>query len=213
MKFARLAAAAAIPVLSIIGFAGSASAAGSITITPANPLPAAGAPGATVTGSGFTPGDVLFFSQCVDAARQAGGASFNPLTDCEPSLSAAVNTGDAVPASGSFTDTYDIASGNILPVSSGGVGIVCDDTHPCRLRISVGNFDTTAGQVFAPLTFAAGSPVTTTTVAATTTTTLVTPPNNVPESPLPIMLPIGAAAVLGAGYMMLRKGRNSSVNA
>jgi hypothetical protein len=213
MKLARLAAAAAIPVLSIIGFADSASAAGSIVITPANPIPAAGAPGATVAGTGFTPGDVLILSQCVDAARQAGGAAFNPLTDCEPSLGGAINFGDAVPASGVFTASYDIASGNILPVSSGGVGIVCDDTHPCRLRVSVGTFDTTAGQVFAPLTFAAPVVVTTTTTVAAATTTTVVPGTDVPESPLPIMLPIGAAAVLGAGYMMLRKGRNSSINA
>jgi hypothetical protein len=210
MKLARLAAAAAIPFLSIVGFAGSASAAGSIVVTPGNPIPAAGAPAATVVGSGFTPGDQLFISQCVDAPRQAGGATFNPLTDCESFYSTAVI--DVVDAAGNFTDNFDIYTGVVRATTQGGQGFTCDSANPCRIRVSVGDFPTTAGQVFSPLTFAAGTPVTTTTVAATTTT-VGGPTPVVPESPLPIMLPIGAAAVLGAGYMMLRKGRNSSVNA
>jgi hypothetical protein len=158
----------------------------------------------------WTPGDQLFISQCVDAARQAGGAVFNPATDCEANTAAP--TVDGANASGALNENFDIVAGIVSPTTSGGQGFICDATRPCRIRISAGTFLDTANQAFTPITFLAGSPVTTTTVAATTTT-LVTPPNNVPESPLPIMLPIGAAAVLGAGYMMLRKGRNSSVNA
>jgi hypothetical protein len=203
MKLARLAAAAAIPVLTILSLAGSASAAGSVVVTP-NPVPAAGAPQALVVGSGLTPGDQIYMSQCVDAPRQANPASFNPFTDCEAVYATAAI--DAVDASGNFTDNFDIYTGVVRPTTQGGVGFTCDSTKPCRIRLSVGTFAATAGQVFAPLTFEVGTP-------ATTTTTVVDPTPVVPESPLPIMLPIGAAAVLGAGYMMLRKGRNSSINA
>lgn len=209
MKLARLAAAAAIPVLTIISLAGSASAAGSVVVTP-NPVPAAGAPQALVVGSGLTPGDQIFMSQCVDAPRQANPASFNPFTDCEAVYATAAI--DAVDASGTFTDNFDIYTGVVRPTTQGGVGFTCDSTKPCRIRLSVGTFAATAGQVFAPLSILVGTPVTTTTAAATTTT-VVDPNPVVPESPLPIMLPIGAAAVLGAGYMMLRKGRNSNLNA
>jgi hypothetical protein len=150
-------------------------------------------------------------SQCVDAPRQANPASFNPFTDCEAVYATAAI--DVVDAAGGFTDNFDIYTGVVRPTTQGGVGFTCDSTKPCRIRLSVGTFAATAGQVFAPLTFVAGTPVTTTTVAPTTTTTVGGPTPVVPESPLPIMLPIGAAAVLGAGYMMLRKGRNSNLNA
>jgi hypothetical protein len=210
MKLARLAAAAAIPVLSILGFAGSASAAGTIVVSP-NPVPAAGAPNASITGAGWTPGDQLFISQCVDVARQAGGAVFNPATDCEANTAAPGV--DNANASGAINENFDIVSGVVSPTTSGGQGFICDSANPCRIRISAGTFLDTANQAFAPITFVAGTAVTTTTVAATTTTTIGDPTPVVPESPLPIMLPIGAAAVLGAGYMMLRKGRQSSVQA
>jgi hypothetical protein len=203
MKLARLAAAAAIPVLSILGLAGAASAAGSVVVTP-NPVPAAGAPGAVITGTGWTPGDQLFISQCVDVARQAGGAVFNPATDCEANTAAPGV--DNANAAGAINETFDIVSGVVSPTTSGGQGFVCDAANPCRIRISAGTFLDTANQAFAPITFQAGT-------AVTTTTTIGDPTPVVPESPLPIMLPIGAAAVLGAGYMMLRKGRQSSVQA
>jgi hypothetical protein len=207
MKLARLAAAAAIPFLSIVGFAGSASAAGSIVVTP-NPVPAAGAPNAAITGTGWTAGDQLFISQCVDVARQAGGAVFNPATDCEANTAAPGV--DNANAAGAINENFDIVAGVVSPTTSGGQGFTCNATNPCRIRISAGTFLDTANQAFTPITFEAGTAVTTTTVAATTTT-VGGPTPVVPESPLPIMLPIGAAAVLGAGYMMLRKGRQSSV--
>jgi hypothetical protein len=203
MKLARLAAAAAIPFLTILSFAGSASAAGSVVVTP-NPVPAAGAPNASITGTGWTPGDQLFISQCVDVARQAGGAVFNPGTDCEANTAAPGV--DNANASGAINENFDIVSGVVSPTTSGGQGFTCDATNPCRIRISAGTFLDTANQAFVPITFEVGTVV-------TTTTTVVDPNPVVPESPLPIMLPIGAAAVLGAGYMMLRKGRQSSVQA
>ena len=222
-KFAQFVAAAAIPVLSIVALAGSASAAGTIVIKPINPIPATGALAAVVSGSGWTPSSQLFMSQCVDAARQAAGSTFNPQTDCE------ANTATAVvdPAfGGAFSDNFDIIAGIVSPTTSGGQGFLCDATHPCRLRVSEGTFLSTASQSFTPLTFSAPVVVTTTTVAPTTTTVAATtttlaattttvggPTPVVPESPLPILLPVGAAVVLGAGYMMLRKGRNSSLNA
>ena len=202
MKLARIVAAAAIPVLSIVGMAGAASAAGTIVVTP-NPVPAAGAPAAAITGTGWTPGDQLFISQCVDVARQAGGAVFNPQTDCEANTAAPGV--DNANASGAINEEFDIVTGIVSPTTSGGQGFVCNATNPCRIRISAGTFLDTANQAFTPITFLAGTVV-------TTTTTIPNPDPVVPESPLPIMLPIGAAAVLGAGYIMLRKGRNASVN-
>jgi hypothetical protein len=202
MKLARLAAAAAIPFLSVIGLAGSASAAGSVVVSP-NPVPAAGALNAVITGTGWTPGDQLFISQCVDVARQAGGAVFNPATDCEANTAAPGV--DNANAAGAINENFDIVAGVVSPTTSGGQGFTCNATNPCRIRISAGTFLDTANQAFAPITFEAG------TGATTTTTTVVGPNPVVPESPLPIMLPIGAAAVLGAGYMMLRKGRQSSI--
>jgi hypothetical protein len=202
MKLARLAAAAAIPFLSIVGFAGSASAAASITITPAGPIPTTGAT-VTVDATGFPALESqLNISQCVAPARYAG--AFNPNTDCEIGTNQDMFGG--TDGAGVAQDTYPVKSGVVLATTAGGQGFLCDATHACQLRVTVGPFPSVATQAFIPLSFAAGT-------AVTTTTTIVDPNPVVPESPLPIMLPIGAAAVLGAGYMMLRKGRNSNLNA
>ena len=194
-SFPRLLAAAALPIATLIAFAGPASAVAGITVTPSSGIPATGTTILTVSGTGFAPGDTAVMSLCVDAARQAGGATFAPLTDCDTNTQ--TSAVDPVAANGTFSDTFDVVAGNLTN------GLPCNSTHPCRIRVSGGTFASTATQVFFDISFAAP-------VVVTTTTTVAGPPADVPDAPLPILLPLGAAAVLGAGYMMVRKGRISS---
>jgi hypothetical protein len=152
-RIARLIAAAALPVISLAAFAGTADAAGTLVLGHTLVVPADVLGGIPLTGTGWTPGGQAFVSQCVSAARQAS-AAFDPTVDCELFLAVALEPN--TPAG--VLDPINVFNPFIglgQPTTAGGKGIICDDTHACRVRVSEGTADSTAVQSFLDLTFAA----------------------------------------------------------
>lgn len=73
----------------------------------------------------------------------------------------------------------------------------------CRVRVWTGGLTDTTSQSFQNVTFQAVTPPPTTT-APPTTTTAPGPDPVVPEAPYAALLPLGAVAVLGGGYLIVR---------
>ena len=64
----------------------------------------------------------------------------------------------------------------------------------CYVRLAPGSIQNTTGDEFLPLNFGT-----------------VTPPVDIPEVPLNILLPAGAAAILGAAMFINRKRQSANV--
>jgi hypothetical protein len=92
------------------------------------------------------------------------------------------------------------------------VGLRCADVvrHPGRIDLlhpaGAGQRHNTAGDEFYPITFT-GTPVTTTTEETTTT---IDPGTQVPEVPMNVLLPLGAAAVIGGAVIVSRRRANAA---
>jgi hypothetical protein len=179
----------------------------------------------TISGTGYSPSTTVFFELCDGLPQTAAGWSF--AKDCDPTEdSAIVNT------SGSFTDSNDpnipivrgesdadifnclatddnpnstvTADGSNDPIDpskpswgESTVGTAGGGTAPCQLRIS---YSENTSQPASDKYF----------------TGIVSPtaPSITPESPLPILLPAGAALVLaGAGGVIYLKRRRSAAAA
>ena len=200
-RIPRFLAVAGVSAMGVMALAGTAGAAGTINATPNTGL----ANNQAVTVSGTLPANSDFvISQCNDTFA---GVAFDPIVDCD-NVSAVLSL-DPTPTGGTYSETFTVWTG----VRN---GFACDSANPCRLRINTGVFGGQADQAFATITFAAPTttttaPTTTTTAPTTTTTasttTTTAPDPVVPEAPYAVLLPLGGAAVLGAAYMLVRRGR------
>jgi len=120
--------AALLVVLSVPAFAGSADAAGTITMSPG---PYANNHAITVSGSGFSlrkSGNTVEILMCSDP----GGSTTNLPRDNSSCDGTTVNPNTIVPtANGTFTDKYTIL--HLSPKL--GFAITCDATHYCVLWV------------------------------------------------------------------------------
>ncbi len=184
MRFTK-AAAVAGAALMIGGLGSSASAAGNLSKTTI--LPAGES--VTVTLSGQIPGTYSFIQQCW---KNDTSPTFNQLTDCSQA------TGDQVlpDASGNATKSFFLFGGDEPNDAGWGCGpntsAGLQKATTCYVRIAKGSPATTAGQEFFAFTYG------------------VTPPPDVPEVPLNILLPLGAAAVLGGGALVRNRSRRAA---
>ena len=144
----------------------------------------------TITGATSALSSALQFSLCNEANA---GPAFNPVTDC--------SADSADPSNISVGGTFSVAYS--LPLSLGGQGtpgngIKCGPQPNgtnlnCRMRVqdTTDFLDTTAASnQFVLLSFGTSQPV-------------------VPEAPVAVLLPIGALVVLGGGYLMIRRNRQT----
>ena len=201
MRLTRTAMAATVGSMMLIGaLAGSASAAGSLSKT--NLLPQGET--ITVNYSGLTipagNSNIVIIQQC----RKNDAGLFDQALDC--SAFNAINP--AVPGTGSAT--IDVFGGDDPNLGEWGCGSLTSPGVPtastCYIRLAPGNAENTAGDEFFPITFT-GTPVTTTTEETTTT---IDPGTQVPEVPMNVLLPLGAAAVIGGAVIISRRRANAA---
>ena len=164
--------------------------------------------------------NVVFIQQC----RKDDSGVFNQLNDC----SQATGINPAYPGTGQAA--FAVFGGDDPNDTGWGCGpLATVPLATCYIRIAPGSDTNTASDEFYPVTFTAVGETTTTTIAPTTTTiapttttiapttttiasttTTVVPPNDVPEVPMNVLLPLGAAAVLGGSIVVARRRQNNA---
>lgn len=188
MRFKRTATVAGTALL-IGGFGTAAMAAGSVT---PNDIPASGNAAArtvTVAWSGLPINTTVFIEQC-NRDGNGVGVVFTPLSDCSQATYSNPSTGPT----GSGSAQFELFSGDD-PNESGwscGPGSTSAPStglvySTCYVRLSTGVQSNVATDEFYPVTFSS-NPV-------------------VPESPLNVLLPLSAVAVLGGGAYLITRNR------
>lgn len=195
MRLSRSAMAVTAGSVMLLGaLGGSAGASGSLSKTDLLPQ------GETITVnySNLTipagNSNIVIIQQC----RKDDAGPFNQILDCSQYNS--INP--AYPGTGSAT--IDVFGGDEPALTEWGCGPNTTPGLPaastCYIRLAPGNANNTAGDEFFPITFTGTAP--TTTEAPTTT---VDPGTNVPEVPMNVLLPLGAAAVIGGTVVVSRR--------
>jgi len=206
-SLSRAAAAASVAAIGLGGFAlgaGPASAANtpgvSATFSPTTNVADCSVDSVaqpctknTVTATGFAPNTRVSLIQCPDS---------NTIPDLcdQTTIDTGPGTGYFTNASGNFNST--VVPAYKVPTAADTVlgndpGFVCDQTTSCVfLVIASTTFDFTQPHAYTnTFTFAGG------------------PPANVPEVPWAAVLPIGALALCGGSYLVLRSRSRSSASA
>lgn len=192
MRIKRIAAAAGIVAVGVAGFAAAANAA-SVVVTPSTGID--GTPNANptvnVSWTGLTAGQYGFVEEC---RKTDADPTFNYLNDCssynEVQFKSDAN-GSLAPSgfdlfTGDEPGNGNWGCGNAGLTASGGPVYTT-----CYIRIAPGTPTNTSSDFFTSISFS--------------------PPANTPEVPLNVLLPLGGAAVLGAGYMIARKRQMANV--
>ena len=192
MRLKRLVTSAATATALLGAFGGLASAAAGATITPAY---ATGGNGGiqyrtTVTLSGYTPNTTVFFQTCVKDGNQPG--AFDPLYDC--SQYGGINPSTDI--NGNLVVDFNTFYGP-EPVDG---QYDCTSATPCFLRLTPGDSASTTTDLFYQFDYS-GTPPT----SSTSSTSTVAPGNDVPEVPVNVLLPLGAAAVVGGAVVVSRR--------
>jgi hypothetical protein len=197
MRFKRLAAAIGA-VLLVGGVATSAYAASTLSATTVPADAAPGDPGLnlTVTSSGLTNAfsTTVFYQQCWRSTTPpfAGAPAFNPTTDCS-SFNQLIGTIDAT---GHASTVFTVFNGNEFLQGDWacGPGTAADPSsaptiaQTCYIRVVPGDPSNVAAQEFLAYSYV--------------------PRAQVPEVPLNVLLPLSAAGILGAGFLIARKRHN-----
>jgi hypothetical protein len=197
MRFKRLAAAVGA-VLLVGSVATSAFAASTInpTTVPADAAPGDASLNITVTSTGLTNvfGTTVFYQQCWRslAAPFPGAPAFNATSDCS-SFNQLIGNIDA---SGNASTVFTVFNGNEFlqgdwacgPGTASNPSTAPTISQTCYIRIIPGDPSNVAQQEFAQFTYAPGA--------------------EIPEVPLNVLLPISAAVILGAGFLVARKRHN-----
>lgn len=163
------------------GLASGAQAAGSLSKTVLNPA------GETITVnfSGLSPSDGVVFVQQCNKDGNAPGVVFNPGIDC----SQATGLNPSIPSSGAGSTPFAVFAGiepNLEEWSCGNtVTAGIPNSSTCFVRLAPGVKSNVSTDEFFAFTYGT-DPV-------------------IPEVPLNVLLPVGAAAVLGAGLLINRK--------
>jgi hypothetical protein len=161
-------------------WASPASAARQLTVSKTTNLTAGEV--VTVSWSGFSPFSAvqtIFIEQCKQQVTDI-------FADC--AIVTLVSPDNGADGSGSTQYTVKSQNSNGQPFDE---GFTCDADNPCSItaRETFDNSDNSL--VSAPVTFAP------------------TQPPVVPETSLPVLLPIGAVLLFGAAYLVLRRRRSS----
>lgn len=147
-----------------------------------------------VSGSGVAPNDIIFISQCF---KTVADPTFDPALDCDPGSQgnftvAPGATSFSVVYRGTFrgdsVSDYSFACAEPGFASPNGYPVL----NTCFVRITVGSPGNTDNDTEVPVTFSAGGPGPV-----------------IPEAPYAALLPLGALAVLGGGYFVLRNRRST----
>jgi hypothetical protein len=180
MRFNRTTAVVGTALL-VGGLATGASAAGSLSKTVINPAGET----ITVSFSGLNPQDGVVFVQQCNKNGNAPGVVFDQLLDC----SQATGENPTIPASGAGTQQFALFAGAEPNVGEWSCGNTPEPGIPnfttCYVRLAPVVQANVSTDEFYPFTYGA-DPV-------------------IPEAPLNILLPAGAAALLGAGLLINRK--------
>ena len=229
MRFTRSAISVGVALSAALAMAAPASAAGTFTLTPSNFDPNGDIAALTtnIEATGFTGNATLFIDQC----RVNDSGVFNFISDCNQSTGLT----DVTSPSGAASDPFTVFSGDDPNGNPWGCGPKTSAGYTkyntCYIRLVAGNQQDTANDVFLPITYTAGPVVTTTTTPATTTTvpgatttttgattttiggatTTTNVPNpDVPEAPMTVLLPVGAAVLLGGSIVVARRRSSKS---
>jgi hypothetical protein len=180
MRFNRTTAVVGTALL-VGGLATGASAAGSLSKTVVDPA----GESITVNFSGLSPADGVVFVQQCNKDGNAPGVVFNPLVDC----SQATGLNPAIPPSGSGSTAFAIFAGvepNLEEWSCGNtVTAGIPNFTTCYVRLAPAVKSNVSTDEFFAFTYGS-DPV-------------------IPEAPLSVLLPAGAAAVIGAGLLVNRR--------
>lgn len=184
MLFFRPAAVAgAVLLLGSLGFSTADAAA---TLSKSNLLPAGETITVNWTGLVLPTGlnSIVTIQQCV----KNDSVPFNQLFDCSQATS--INPSFATNGS----TTFGVFGGDEPNSGEWGCGPLASiPKATCYVRVIPGNASNTATDEFYPVTF----------------TATAVPGNEVPEVPLNVLLPLGAAAVLGGSVLIARRRQNN----
>jgi hypothetical protein len=191
----RAAVFAAASAAAVVGASGAAF--GAVTIAPNSGV--TDGQFVTVTWSGYNPNEIVFINQCRKAQDDP---TFNFINDCSQGTGANPSSD----ASGAGSAQFQIFVGS-EPVNGDwacGVDTVGGSvvSNVCYVRTAPGAIAGTSRDETASFTMDVGGGTTTTTEASTTTTTI--PGTDVPEAPYAALLPLGAVALIGGGYIIRR---------
>jgi hypothetical protein len=158
--------------------AAGAPAFGAATVTPNSNLNNGDL--VNVNFSGFQPNEVVFINECWVAQDNP---AFDPNSSCSP----ANGINPSANASGSGTTQFQIWAGADPNIGESACGFSAPGATlvtTCYIRVAPGDFFGTSRDESYPITFATGPAV--------------------PEAPYTVLLPLGALAVLGGAYFVVR---------
>jgi hypothetical protein len=182
MRLSRTAAVAGAALM-LGGLGATAYAAGTTTLASST----AATSNITVTWSGqvrpANTNNAIFITQCWQSDALS---TFNYATDCS------IATGINPTFSASGSTTFEVFNGDESVLGEWGCGPLATvaTSAQCYVRLAPGTATNTTGDEFLPLNYA--------------------PPTEIPEVPLNILLPAGAAAILGAAMFINRKRQSAN---
>jgi hypothetical protein len=177
-KLARKVATGVAAAAGVVALAGGAPAFGAATVTPNSGLTNGSV--VTINWSGFNPNEIVFINECWKAQDDP---TFDPFASCSPVNS--LNPSSAPDGSG--TTQFTIWAGLDPNVGEDSCGfhdpneLAFHDT--CYIRLAPGAQAGTARDETYAITFQT---------------------TQVPEAPYTVLLPLGAVAVLGGAYFVVR---------
>lgn len=147
-----------------------------------------------ITGGGVVFGDNIFFSQCF---KTIADPTFDPALDCDIVSGAFTSVAPgATTFNFLYRGTFRGDSPSDIPFACAEPGYTSPNAYTvlntCFIRITTGSPGNTDNDTEVPVTFSAGGPGPV-----------------IPEAPYAALLPLGALAVLGGGYLVLRNRRST----
>jgi hypothetical protein len=184
-----------VSAAAVLGAAGTAF--GAVSIQPSSGI--TDGQFITVSWSGYNPNEIVFINQC---RKPQDDPTFDYVNDCSQGTGA--NPSSAADGSGSVQFQVFVGSEPVNGEWACGADTVGGSIvySTCYIRTSPGAAAGLSRDESAAFTMSVGGGTTTTTVADTTTTTI--PGTDVPEAPYAALLPLGALALLGGGYIVHR---------
>jgi hypothetical protein len=189
-RTSKLVVAATTAIVAIMAFGPAAYAAGTGSVTPSTNL--TDGQSVSVSYSGMQANGQAFISEC----NNDQGTDFDLFADCS---FLSLTQGD-IDASGNGSKNFTVKK-NPTELADGDVDWRCDASgtptgqldannirvfSTCRIRVTDGDYGTTTNAFFRDISFASA------------------PDPVVPEAPLAVLLPLGAVAVAGAAFFVLR---------
>lgn len=185
MRLKHLASAVGVALL-VGGTASSVFAASTISPSVVSNTAATSIIHVNSTNLNTTAGNLVYYQQCW---RSDTDPLFNPVNDCSGFTTDTAN----IALDGSASHDFSVFNGDEFNFGEWGCGPLATApvvSQTCYVRVVPNSSDNVSLDEFYAFTYG-----------------VVTPPD-VPEVPLNILLPVSAAAILGAGFLVARKRHN-----